>query len=300
MIGAGPIGLEMASAFQRLGSNVTVIEMAEVILFREDLELTGMLHKKLVAEGINIITGAAVEKVEGKGKITVHYSLEGKSAKVTADELFIAAGRTPNIEGLNLEKAGVEYTKKGIITNNLMQTSAKNIYAIGDVVGPYQFSHMANYQGILATSNALLPINKKADYSNVPWITFTDPELARSGVTEKEATEKYGKKLRIFKAHYREIDRGRTDRIETGMAKVLCAPNGNIVGIHILGERAGELMQELHLAKTLNIPLHKLNDVLHAYPAYSDLIKKLARDAYVDKIQNSILVKIIKMIKGSK
>jgi len=300
VLGGGPIGIEMASAFNRLGAKVTVIEMADSILFREDEELTDILHEKLTGEGISIITGAVVEKVEENKSVTIHYNMDGVRSSVNAHELFIAAGRKPNIEGLNLENAGVRYDKKGIAVNPGMRTSAKNIYAAGDVAGPYQFSHMANYQAIIAASNALLPIFKKTSYKHVPWITFSDPELARSGLTESEALALFGKKIRVFKAAYTEIDRGITDRSETGMAKVITAKRGQIVGINILGERAGEMMQELHLAKSMGIPLHKLNEVIHAYPAYSDIVKKLARDAYVDKIQNSLLIKIIKKIKGTK
>ncbi len=300
VLGGGPIGIEMASAFNRLGSKVTVIEMADNILFREDDELTAILHEKLTGEGVEIITGAVVENVEGDKDITVYYSKGGVSSSVIANELFVAAGRKPNLEGLNLGNAGVGYDKKGIAVNGGMQTSAKNIFAAGDVAGPYQFSHMANYQAIIAVSNALLPIFKKVNYDNVPWITFSDPELARSGLTEGEARAAMGKKVRVFKALYSEIDRGKTDRSESGLAKVVTVKGGRIVGIHILGERAGEIMQELHLAKAMKMPLYKINDVIHAYPAYSDIVKKLARDAYVDKIQNSFLIKILKKIKGTK
>ncbi|MCP4134629.1 MAG: NAD(P)/FAD-dependent oxidoreductase [bacterium] len=305
VMGGGPIGIELASAFNRLGAKVTVIEMAPVILFREEEELSGILTEKLPDEGLTILTGAKVVKVEGsstslttsKKTVTVHYLKDDVPGKISGEALIIAAGRKPNLEDLDLEKAGIEFTGRGITVNDHLQTSAKNIYAAGDVVGPYQFSHIANYQAIIAASNALLPINKKAQYDHVPWVTFTDPELARSGLLEKEALEKYGRSIKVFRASYAAIDRAKTDRNETGIAKVVCHKNGKILGIHILGERAGELMQELHLAKTLGIPLHKLNDVIHAYPGYSDVVKQLARLAYIDKIQNHPVVKIIKAVR---
>lgn len=300
VMGGGAIGVELASAFNRLGVKITLIEMFDKIMFREDEELADILHEKLEDEGLKIITGAKAVKVEGKKNIKLFYEKNKKTLNITGETILVAAGRKPNLEGLNLNGIGLKYTRRGIEVNKYLRTNIKNIYAAGDVVGPYQFSHMAGYQAVVATSNAILPINKKVDYSNVPWVTFTEPELAHSGLTEKEAREKYGKSIRIYKSYYSHLDRANTDRHDEGLVKFICKKNGKILGIHILGERAGDLLHEGHLAKTLNIPLHKLNSVIHAYPTYSELIKGAAQQAYVSKIQNNIIVKIIKLIKGVK
>jgi pyruvate/2-oxoglutarate dehydrogenase complex dihydrolipoamide dehydrogenase (E3) component len=298
IMGGGPIGIELASAFNRLNVKVTVIEMAPVILFREDPEVAEILHGILEKEGVTLLTGAKLIEVKGKKKIDILYEKEGRKKKLQADMILIAAGRKANVEGLDLEKAGVAYDSKGVEADKYMRTTAENIYAAGDVAGPYQFSHMANYQAIVAMTNAFIPLKTKTNYDNVPWCTFTDPELARSGMTESEARNKHGDSIKVFRSYYSRIDRGITDRSENGLLKVVCSKKRKILGIHIVGDRAGELMQELHLARSLGVPLHKLNSVIHAYPLYSDLIKSVARQAYIDKIQNNVAIKIIKSLRS--
>ncbi len=301
VLGGGPIGVELASAFNRLGVKVTLFEMAPSILPREDSELTGVLAEILAGEGLAVKTGARITRLEKKVRTIVHYTENGRAGRLSTDALIIAAGRKPNTENLNLEGVGVSFSGSGIDVNERMETTVKGVYAAGDVTGGYQFSHVANYQAIVATSNAILPINRRVNYDNIPWITFTDPELARSGLTEEEARQKYGNRgIRVFRSSYRNIDRGRTDRKEQGVSKIICRKNGKILGIHILGERAGELLHEPHMAKSMGIPLYKLNDVIHAYPGYSDVIKNAAREAYVDKLQNNIFIKTINLFRKKK
>ena len=293
ILGGGPIGVELASAFNRLGVKVAIVEMFPSILFREDRELTDILTKKLADEGIHIITGAKVVRIDSGRKITAVYDAGGSEKCVKGDIILAAVGRIPNTGGLGLENIGVDFDNKGIKVDKYLRTSVRNIYAAGDVAGPYQFSHMANYQAVLAASNALLPFKRKADYSHVPWCTFTDPELARSGLTEEDARKKYGNSVRVYRCPYSDIDRAKTDRTEHGLAKIICSRDWRILGIHILGERACELMQEAHLAKTLGIPLNKLDSVTRTYPGYSDVIKQVARQAYIDKIRGNMFVRLI-------
>jgi pyruvate/2-oxoglutarate dehydrogenase complex dihydrolipoamide dehydrogenase (E3) component len=300
IMGGGPIGIELASAMNRLGVTVTIIEMAPAILIREDAELSTLLADILVREGIRLITGAPVRSVENPASPTVVYEKDGKLAKVSSDALLIAAGRKPNTDGLGLETVGVAFDRRGISVNRHLRTNIKTIYAAGDVVGPYQFSHMANYQAILAVSNALLPIKKSVNYDAVPWCTFTDPELARSGLTEAEAREHFGSKVRVYRAEYSRLDRARTDRATQGLAKFVCNAKGKILGVHILGERAGEVMHEAHAARTLDIPLYRLNSVIHTYPTYSELVRQAARAAYIDRIQANPFVRFLKFFRRAK
>lgn len=301
ILGGGPIGAELSTAFTRLGVKVSLVEMAQTILIREDRELVDILTEKLTGEGVSILTGAKAVSVKGSEHgITLFYERSGAPGRITAESLLVAVGRRPHTDGLNLEAAGVAYDTKGIRVDEYLRTTAKNIYAAGDVVGPYQFSHVANYQAITATANALLPIHRKVNYDHIPWCTLTDPELARSGATEQEAKERHGSGVRVYRVPYSGIDRAVTDRVKSGLAKIICDKKGAILGIHILGERATEVMHELHAAKSLGIPLFKLDRVIHAYPAYNDIVKQAARSAYIDRIQANPFVRLIKLFRRSK
>jgi pyruvate/2-oxoglutarate dehydrogenase complex dihydrolipoamide dehydrogenase (E3) component len=300
IMGGGPIGIELAQAMNRLGVFVTVIEMAPAILIREDAELSTRLADMLAKEGVRLLTGAKVLGAENPENPTLVYEKDGKSEKISAGALLVAAGRKPNIEGLGLETIGLAHDRRGIAVDKHLQTSIKTIYAAGDVVGPYQFSHIANYQAILAASNALLPVRRSVNYDAVPWCTFTDPELARSGLTEAEAREKYGTRIRVYRAEYARLDRARTEHATGGLAKFVCHANGKILGVHVLGERAGEVMHEAHAARTLGIPLYRLDKVIHTYPTYSELTRMAARQAYIDRIQSNPLIRFIKLFRRSK
>jgi len=298
VLGGGPIGIELASAFNRLNVEVTVVEMLERILFREDKELVEMLAERLQSEGLKILTSTKAVKVSNtNGKINL--SVEGKEGErrgIEAEGILVAVGRKPNIEGLNLEKAGISYTNKGIVVNDRLQTLADNIYACGDVVGPYQFSHMAEYQGIIACSNAFLPIKKGVDYRDVIWCTFTDPELAHAGFTEEEAREVYGDKVRIYRYEYSKIDRARTDIEEFGMSKIILDNKGKVLGAHILGTHASEIIHEVQLAKHFNIPFGRLWEAIHIYPSYSDVIRQPSKYYYSERLKNNPFIKLLKKI----
>ncbi|MDD5772688.1 MAG: FAD-dependent oxidoreductase [bacterium] len=302
ILGGGPIGIELAQALNRLGVKVTIVEMMDRILFREDKELGGRLSEILKKEGLNLLTGTKAIKFSMKdGKIILTVQNKGKqNTDISADAALIAVGRSPNIEGLSLEKAGIQYTRNGITTDNNLRTTPSNIYACGDVVGPYQFSHIAEYQAVTAVTNMLLPIKKSIDYKNIIWCTYTDPEFAHAGLTEEEARVLYGDKIKIFSVEYNKIDRGKVDLAGEGIAKFICDDKSKLIGAHILGERAGEIIHEAQLAKSLEIPFYKIQSIVHAYPSYSDVLKQSAKLCYIDKLRNNKILKIINSFLGEK
>jgi len=297
ILGGGPIGMELASALNRLGVEITVIEMGDHILPREDKGLVQILAERLEGEGLHIMTETRATRCSREGEKIVLHVEDGKNRRgeIRADSLLVAAGRRANVEDLDLERAGVEYTSKGIKTDHTLRTTAGNILACGDVVGPYQFSHMAEYQAIIAARNALLPFKKKTNYDTVAWCTFTDPELAHAGLTELEAREKYGDGIKVYVHEYRNIDRGKTDVSESGMSKFICDRKGRLIGAHILGNRAGDLIHEAQLVKSLGIPFYKVYPVIHIYPTFTDITKHPSRLCYIDRLRGNILLKVLSL-----
>ncbi len=298
VLGGGPIGIEIAAATNRLGVKVHVVEISESILCREDRELVNILSEKLREEGLYLHTETKALKLSeemGRVAATVE-NKNGQRKEIKADSLLVAVGRKANVGDLNLENAGVKYNPSGIITDKSLRTTAPNIYACGDVVGPYQFSHMAEYGARIAVQNAFLPIKKKVNYRDVIWCTFTDPELAHAGLTEEEARKLPGGNIKVYKYEYKNIDRGKTDIIETGMSKFIVDRKGKIIGAHILGSRAGEIIHEAQLAKSFGIPFYKLDSIIHIYPSFSDIVKQPAKLSHIDRLQNNPVLKFIRNI----
>lgn len=298
ILGGGPIGVEFAQVFSRLGSDVTVIDQAPSILFREDAELSAALDKYLQAEGIKTILGAGITKVERRdGNKAVTISQGGQKQEILVEEILVALGRTANVKDLNLEAAGVTYTPKGVTVDNTLRTSAPHIWACGDVTGKYQFTHVAEYQARLVVRNALLPLKAKADYRVVPWTTFTDPELAHVGLTEAEAKSQ-GLNYKVFRVEFADIDRAITDDQAKGFTKVICSPQGKILGAHILGPNAGDLIHEFVLAMRENIPLGRISSAIHVYPTLAQVSRRTADKFYADKLQSQagrLLRRVVKM-----
>jgi pyruvate/2-oxoglutarate dehydrogenase complex dihydrolipoamide dehydrogenase (E3) component len=290
----------MASALNRLGVEITLVQRDERILPNDDEELVEILTGHLAGEGIDILTGT--EAVECNADAAgISLSIQNRSRQTSvlrAATLLVAAGRTPNVEGLDLEAAGVEYSKQGIQTDRSLRTTASNIYACGDVLGSYKFSHIAEYHASIAVPNAVLPlpIKRKVSYRDIAWSTFTEPELAHAGLTEKEARERYGDKIAVYRYSYDEIDRARTDLADVGMSKFICDKRGKLIGIHILGERASDVLHEAQLAKTLGIPFHRIRSMIHIYPTYGDLVKRPATTAFADRLQNNFFVKQLRKL----
>ena len=302
ILGGGPIGIEMACAFSRLGVEITVVEKGERILPREEPEFSRRLAESLSREGVKfrmecLAAGFAAQN----NRITACINDKaGKNSSVEADTVLVAVGRRPNIDNLSLENAGVEIEKNGLKVDKHLRTTAENIFAAGDVVPPYLFSHIAEYEAIIAGTNACLPIKRKVNYENVLWCTFTDPELAHAGFTEHEARQKWGDKIKIYSTEYSNIDRAKTDLTENGFAKFICDPKGRLAGIHILGHSASELMHEAQLIKSLGLPFRKISSVIHAYPSYSDIVRFAARKNYIDHLQNNLFIKMLHKLKPVK
>ncbi len=302
IMGAGPIGIEMASALNRLGVNVTVLLRSGQILKKEDKELADRLLQILQAEGVTISTNTQTKKLsQDQNKIIATVEDKQGQRQIEAESLLVAVGRKPNIMDLNLKKAGVEFDKTGLKVDHHLKTTAKNIYAAGDVIPPYLFTHIAEYEAIIATTNACfgLPI-KKTNYENVLWCTYTDPELAHAGLTEEEATQRYGNNIRIYRWEHKDVDRARTDLADNGLSKFICDNKGKLLGIHILGHGAGELMHEAQLAKSIGLPFSKIASVIHAYPSYSDAVRQPAKKCYIDLLQNNFFLKLLKKIAPKK
>ena len=298
VLGAGPIGIELSAALNRLGVKVTIVQRSADILKKDDTELVDRLVQTLRAEGVEILTETQTTGFARQGnKIAADIEDEKGKRQIEAESVLVSVGRRPNLDGLELKEAGVEFDSKGIKVDSHLRTSAKNIYACGDVVPPYLFTHIAEYEAIVATTNACLglPI-KKANYDNVLWTTYTDPELAHAGLTEEQARELYGDAIRIYRWEHKDVDRVKTDLAGNGLSKFVCDKKGKLLGIHILGHGAGELMHEAQLAKSLGIPFSKIASVIHAYPSYSDAVRQPAKKCYIDILQNNFFIKLLKTI----
>ena len=273
VIGAGPIGLELGQALARLGATVTLLEMAPHILPREDPELSAVLRRQLEAEGIVIHTEAtvtAVDEVDGVKRVSA--TLEGESQTFECDAILVAIGQRPNVESMGLEEAGVEYDPRvGIKVDETLRTTAAGIYACGDVLGRFPFTHMAGYEAGVVMRNALFPYRQTADYSAVPWATFTEPEVARVGLTETEARERYGDKIRVARHPFDKVDRAVLEQQTVGFVKIISVGRREkIVGAHIVGPSAGELIHEYVLAMQQGVGPRALAEMTHVYPTLSE------------------------------
>jgi dihydrolipoamide dehydrogenase len=283
VIGGGPIGVELGQAFERLGVIVTIIEGLDRVLPKEDPEVSATLAEVLRSEGINIVTNAIFVNTRCDGNQKVVTVKRGEQLlNFYADEILLTLGRRPNVEGLHLEEAGITYDSKGIKVNEHLQTSAPNIFAIGDVIGGYLFTHVAAYQAGVAVRNALVPLGKKkVDYRVVPWCTFTDPEAARVGLTPDEARKQH-KRVRVVKFSWADIDRAQTESETIGFIKlVLAGKKEEIIGAHMVGARAGELLGEIALAMRHHLTLNDILNTIHAYPTMSTGIQQTAFEAYL-------------------
>jgi len=296
VVGAGPIGSEMAQAFSRLGSEVTVIEMADHILVNDDPELASRLREILEGEGVEYLLGAAVENVvEDHDGIRIETS-EGEAGD-KFDALLLAAGRIPNVEGLNLEAAGVEYDRSGVSVDDRCRTSQGHIYAAGDVTGQYQFTHMSNHMAKVAVTNALLKYPTSIDVDHVPWVTYTDPELAHVGASEDEL-EAEGTSYETYRFPYDKLDRAITEGETEGVIKVHATSlTGKILGASVLGAHAGELITSFAIAMRNGVTLRNIGDTIHPYPAWGEGTRRLADQWYVQK-QSPTFTKVLQTVFG--
>lgn len=280
VLGGGPIGSELSQVFARLGSHVTIVEKASHILIREDPEVSQLIQNKFQNEGIQVLTNHQAEEVK---QSTQGYELllsnqDGTKA-IPFDQILVAVGRAPNVENLGLEIAGVDYTKRGIKADAKLRTTNKNIYACGDVVGPYLFTHTADFQARLILRNALFPGSSKLNYRFVPWCTFTEPEVARAGLNETEA-KKQNVNYDCFTYEFKDLDRAVCDREDEGFIKILTKKGKDkLIGVTIVGPHGGDLLHELALAMHQNIGLKKVSQMIHVFPTLAEISKRIA-DTY--------------------
>ena len=292
MLGGGPIGVELGQAFARLGSSVTIVEASSRILPREDAELAGALHLTLVNEGIEILAGARVTRFALEGGRRCAY-ISGGAAKSGGEErreldaVLIAVGKRPNVKDMGLDAAGVEHdAKRGIAVDPQLRTSNPRIFAVGDVTGGLQFTHVAAYEAGLVLMNSLTPIRRKADYSLVPAVTFTDPEVASVGLSEDEARARHGRDVQVYRYPFAETHRAITDGETAGFAKLVTAGGKErIVGAQIVGPSAGELIHEYALAIAQGVPAVDLGHAVHAYPTLSNGPQFAAGLAFEEKLK---------------
>ncbi len=292
VLGGGPIGLEMAQAFSRFGSQVTIVERLPHLLSQEDPELADALQKKLMADGIDVLTGISAENITCQGNKRLVCCSNG--IELECDQILVAVGRLPNTENLGLDKAGVKISARGITVDSRQRSSRKNIYAVGDVCGPYPFTHMAEYQAGIIISNAIFRFPKKADYRVVPWVTYTDPELARVGITEQQAIDK-GITPTVLRFDFKDIDRALTEVETTGFTKLI-THKGKILGASILGSHAGELIHEIVLAMQAGIKISEISATIHAYPTLSQVHRRTVNTLYAPKLFSNRTRSIVKWI----
>ena len=298
IIGGGPIGIEMAQAHHRLGSKVTVLDIA-TILPKDDPELVAILKNRLKGEGIEILEKAKIEKVEhSTGKTAVFVEHDGKKLEISGSHLLVAAGRQPNTAGLDLEKAGVEFDKRGIKTDARLRSTNKNIYAAGDVAGGPQFTHIAGYHAGIIIRNIAFKLPAKVDYAALPWVTYTDPELANVGMTEVMAIEKFGKgKVKTVSWHFAENDRAQAEKRTEGMIRVIALKNGKILGATILGPGAGDMLGMWGLAIQKKMKLSDIAGTIAPYPTLGEISKRVAGSWYTPKLFSARTKSLVKFLK---
>jgi len=284
VIGGGYIGCELAQTFRRLGSDVVLLQKNSRILDREEVEAAEIVQQAFIREGIQLILKSNIKRVKrSNAKKVIYYEVNGKEEAVIVDEILVGVGRSPNVEGLNLEAVGVKYDKKGVIINDYLQTTNPRIYAVGDVCMEWKFTHAADAAARIAIQNALFSIlgfgRKKLSNLTMPWCTFTDPEVAHVGMSEQEA-KKQGIELDTFCIGLEDVDRAIVDGETEGLAKVYVRKGTDkILGATIVARHAGEMISEITLAMVGNLGLGAIANTIHPYPTQAEVIRKIA-DAY--------------------
>ncbi len=297
VLGGGPIGVEMAQAFRRLGADVTVLDTGARILGHDDAELADLLRARLADEGVRfrLETKATAVAREGDGiRLTLEH--EGASEPLAADVLLVATGRQPNVEHVGLEAAGVDFSAKGIPVDARGRTNVSHIYAVGDVTGHFPFTHMSEHTAKVAVTHALLKLPQKVDTAHVPWVTYTDPELAHVGATA-EALQARGTRFETYRFPYAKLDRAITEGSTTGLIKVHATRWGRLLGASVLGDRAGELICELALAMRNGVSLRQLSDTIHPYPTYGLGVRRAADQWYAAQ-QQAWMIRLLQKVFG--
>ncbi len=296
IIGAGPIGLEMAQAHARLGSKVTVLEAFDP-LGKDDPELARVVLDHVQDDGVEILSRIKIADVRKKGRgIEIDIEQDGEARKITGTHLLVAAGRKPNVDGLNLEAAGIEYTRKGITVDKGLRTTNRKVYAIGDVAGGLQFTHVAGYHAGLVVRNILfrMPVTNKTGH--IPWVTYTNPELAHVGLGEDEARKRH-QDIKVLRWNFDENDRAQAERKIDGKIKVVTTGKGLILGATIVGPNAGELIQPWGLAIASGLKIKAMIDQVVAYPTLGEVNRRAAITYYSDITTKPFIRFVIRLMK---
>jgi pyruvate/2-oxoglutarate dehydrogenase complex dihydrolipoamide dehydrogenase (E3) component len=304
ILGGGPIAVELAQAFQRLGSQVDVIQRSARILTRDDVDMAAEVQQALEAEGVRFHLGAALTGVQAVGgQKVVSFTLDGQARSVSGDALLVALGRTPNVEGLGLDAAGVDYSAKGINVDARLRTSRKHIYACGDVTGAWQFTHAAGYEAGVVVANAIFRLPRKADYTWMPWCTYTEPGLGGIGLNEamaKRAGLKPGVDYRVVTERFADNDRARAEAENGGCVKLLLDSGGKPLGVQIVGAGAGDLLGEWAAVLAGKVSLTTLAGITHPYPTRAESAKAVAGRVIGEKLFSPTVKKALHYVFGLK
>lgn len=281
-VGGGPIAIEMAQAFARFGTKVTVLQKGDRILPKEEPEISDLILKLLQNEGVTFHLNAEIHSVEaGEMQKTVYFSVDGSLLSAKAGEIVVATGKTPDFARLELENAGVKATEKGIEVDEKLCTSAKNIWACGDVTGKFLFTHAAEYEAKIAAQNAILPAKAKVDFRALPWVTFTDPEIAHLGLTREEAEKQHGAAhIKVWKTPFKTLDRAIIEGETAGFIQVVTTGSGVILGVHIIGPSAGEIIASFLPAVREGALLQEFAEMIFPYPTLAEIGHRAGNEVY--------------------
>lgn len=296
VIGGGPIGLEMAEAHRRLGAEVTVLE-GRSILPKDDPEMVEILRAALAEEAVTILEGAAVTRVSGSaGSVTVTFTRGGKEETLEGTHLLVATGRRPATEGLGLGAAGVELDGAAVKVDPRLRTSQKHIFAIGDVIGGLQFTHVASYEAGIVIRNALFKLPAKVSYKAVPWITYTDPPVGQVGMTEQMAREAYGNKIRVLRSEFSGNDRSIAEKETQGFLKVITTTRGEILGASVVGKGADEVVNMWSLAISAGLKISAMASYISPYPTRGEISKRAAGDYFTPTLYSGKVRFLVKFL----
>lgn len=276
VIGGGPIGCELAQTFARFGSQVTILQRNPQLLPREDEDVSALLRVTFEREGLTVELQAGLERVEklaGARRLT--YSQGAKTKTLEVDAILVAVGRQPNVEGLDLEPAGIETGRQGIVVDDFLRTSNRRVSAAGDVASPWQFTHAADAQARVVLQNALFSLRRKASVLRIPWSTYTDPEVAGVGLSKRTASER-GLSYETVEVPFAELDRAILEGETEGFLRILVDRRGRILGASVFARNAGDLIAEISVAMAAGLPLGKLSQVIHPYPTRAEAVRKAA------------------------
>jgi pyruvate/2-oxoglutarate dehydrogenase complex dihydrolipoamide dehydrogenase (E3) component len=288
VIGGGPLGMELAQAFQRLGSRVTIV--APRLLPHDDPEAGDVLQRVFHREGVRWIRGHAVAVRQKSAGLIVATE---NGAETCGGHLLVAAGRRPNIAGLALERAGVTCSDRGIPVDDRLRTNMPHVYAAGDVLGGEQFSHVAGWQAFEATRNALLPGSSSGRPHPMAWVTFTDPEVAQVGLSDTAARERLGEAITVTRWDIARVDRAKCDDDEDGFIKLISDRRGVLIGATLVGSRAGEMSGELSLAIARRLRVGDVATAIHAYPTYATALQQMASQVATARWTSSAAGRVI-------